>query len=129
MIFNHLKFDDEEFKPRFGTEADVISLRKTLLALNFEVEVHHDLRIKEIKNQLEKLSAEDHRDADCVLVAVLTHGEEGRLIDVEGTDYSQEELWKPFLEDVPIKVSLVGKPKIFLIQACRGSQVACKQTK
>ena len=56
----------------------------------------------------------DHRDCDCVAVAILTHGDEGGL--VYGTDGS-----------VPLKHltsyfksedshSLVGKPKLFFIQ-------------
>ena len=122
IIFNHTKFEDSSLSEREGTKVDKTRLSRTLEeALKFEVEIYEDLRISEMKKILKNLSLEDHRDADCLFVALFTHGtDNGRLYDAEGTDYSQDELWKPFLND---ESSLSGKPKIFVIQACRGEKV------
>ena len=122
IIFNHTKFEDSSLSEREGTKVDKTRLSATLEeVLKFEVEIYEDLRISEMKKILKNLSLEDHRDADCLFVALFTHGtDNGRLYDAEGTDYSQDELWKSFLNE---DSSLSGKPKIFVIQACRGEKV------
>ena len=122
VIFNHTKFEDSSLSEREGTKVDKTRLSSSLeQVLKFEVEIYEDLRISEMKKILKNLSLEDHRDADCLFVALFTHGtDNGRLYDAEGTDYSQDELWKPFLDE---DSSLSGKPKIFVIQACRGEKV------
>ncbi len=53
----------------------------------------------------------DHRNSDCIVVIVLSHGETGRLEARDGT-YDVNEIWEPFLHSK----SLVGKPKLFFIQ-------------
>lgn len=59
------------------------------------------------------VSAEDHSDYDCLVVAILTHGEEG-LLFASDSAYKHEQVFDNFRGDkCP---SLVGKPKIFFIQ-------------
>ena len=125
IIFNHYKFEDRNLSKRKGTDNDAKRLTGTLENLKFVVEVKEDLRVGQIRKVLTEAIKEDHSDSDCFLVAVMTHGgRNGCLYDVEGTSYSQEELWKPFLEEDPDTVTpLSGKPKIFIIQACRGDEV------
>lgn len=53
----------------------------------------------------------DHRDNDCIVVIVLSHGETGRLEARDGT-YDVNEIWEPFLSSQ----TLIGKPKLFFIQ-------------
>ena len=68
---------------------------------------------------LSKIAQEDHSDADCFVCVVLSHGEEGVIF---GTDKELEikEMANYFKGDrCP---GLIGKPKIFIIQACRGYQ-------
>lgn len=63
------------------------------------------------------MAEEDHSDADCIAVIVLTHGEENGLLVPRDSSifYSVDILWKPFTADkCP---TLAGKPKLFFIQA------------
>ena len=60
------------------------------------------------------VAAEDHSDADCLLVTVLTHGVTSKSLYAQDSDYSVEGLWLPFNADKCL--SLAGKPKIFIIQ-------------
>ena len=57
------------------------------------------------------VARENHKDRDCLFVAMLSHGDEEGIY---GVDYpiGYEELMAPFKECK----SLVGKPKIFLVQ-------------
>jgi len=60
------------------------------------------------------VAAEDHSDADCLLVTVLTHGTTSNLLAAYDFHYDVWKLWLPFTADkCP---SLAGKPKIFIIQ-------------
>ncbi|KAG8222201.1 hypothetical protein J437_LFUL001293 [Ladona fulva] len=61
----------------------------------------------------------DHTNHDCLLVAIMTHGEENGFLYAKDNKYNAEEVWDCFKA---VK-SLAGKPKIFLFQACRGSKM------
>ncbi|KAG8252611.1 Caspase-7 [Homalodisca vitripennis] len=68
-----------------------------------------------------KVAELDHSDCDCVLVAVLSHGMGTSYILARDYPYPVDMLWSPFTPDrCP---TLAGKPKIFLIQACRGEKL------
>lgn len=55
----------------------------------------------------------DHRNHDCIIITVLSHGDTGRLEAKDGT-YDVNEIWEPFLNCT----TLIGKPKLFFIQVC-----------
>ena len=58
--------------------------------------VYNDLPFKEMERVLEQASAEtDHSDADCILIAVLSHGELGILYATDHA-YQPDRLWAPF---------------------------------
>jgi caspase 7 len=62
----------------------------------------------------------DHTDNDCLVIVVMTHGEPGKLY-AKDDDYHLSELWEPFVGDnCP---SLIGKPKLVFLQACRGDKM------
>lgn len=69
-------------------------------------------------NALEELRRKDHTQADCVVCCVLTHGYEGGLYGVDGGKVLLRELME--LLDGHNCPSLIQKPKLFFIQACRG---------
>jgi len=120
-IFNHMNFDPRlQLRPRNGTNCDRDNLRIILRQLDFEVEVHDDLPFKEIERILESASMEDHSDADCILVTVLSHGELG-ILYANDQPYKPDRLWTHFSADKCR--TLAGKPKMFLIQACQGDQL------
>lgn len=121
IIFNHKNFVPQlGLSERKGTERDKEKLCVVLEQLNFEVLVYDDLNFKDVERTLESISAEtDHNNADCILVVVLTHGEEG-ILYAKDYPYKTDKIWEPFNElRCP---SLAGKPKLFFIQACRGDQ-------
>ncbi|XP_021370054.1 uncharacterized protein LOC110461055 isoform X2 [Mizuhopecten yessoensis] len=108
--------------PRRGTNIDRDNLHNLLTQLHFNVTVYNDsdkLTADDIGKKLQHfVSLEDHVQADCCVVCLLSHGEEGYLF---GTDGAKLELDKIFsLFDNNSCTSLIGKPKIFFIQACRG---------
>ena len=66
------------------------------------------------------LDEENHRDSNCLVLTVICHGTEDEwLMDVNKT-----RAWH--IEDLISRLSSVntlqGKPKVIIIQACRGSK-------
>lgn len=62
------------------------------------------------------MAKEDHSDADCLVVLVMTHGRSGELHAYD-VIYKEKRLWEAFAGDkCP---SLLGKPKLFFIQVNR----------
>lgn len=66
------------------------------------------------------VAQEDHSDADCLLICVLSHGADGYTY-AKDIHYNQEDIWNAFsAENCP---TLVGKPKLFFMQGCRGEEL------
>lgn len=59
-----------------------------------------------------------HRQGDSSFVCLLSHGEEGFIFGTDGRKLQLDSVFKLF--DNSNCPTLVGKPKIFVIQACRG---------
>uniref|UniRef100_A0A3B3HXJ7 Caspase-6 n=1 Tax=Oryzias latipes TaxID=8090 RepID=A0A3B3HXJ7_ORYLA len=62
---------------------------------------------------------EDHSDADCFLLVFLSHGENNCVYTYDGMINIQDITAAFRGDNCP---SLVGKPKIFIFQACRGNK-------
>lgn len=59
------------------------------------------------------VASEDHTESDCILIALMTHGDDG-ILYAKDQQYKPEKLWSYFTSDqCP---TLAGKPKIFFIQ-------------
>ncbi|XP_019639398.1 PREDICTED: caspase-3-like [Branchiostoma belcheri] len=121
VVINNRDFDKKtKQKVRKGTDIDADSLFKQLSGLGFEMQMNDNLTCKEMKKVLKEAAAADHSDTDCILVALLSHGEEKTVYGTDGTlDIAD---LAAYFNGVNCK-SLVGKPKIFIIQACQGSKL------
>lgn len=117
LIFNNVYFD--KMTIRKGSDKDCDDLTRALGNLDFEVRIHKDPSLQTISNILRETAAEDHTDADCLIVAVMSHGESTLLYSADSF-YPVDMLWTNFTADKC--VTLAGKPKLFFIQACRGNQ-------
>lgn len=117
--FKHLRY-------RSGSKRDSSMLKTTLSELGFYVKVLSNANSAEIKNVLLTEAAKDHSDADCFLCIFLSHGDDGIVYGSDG-DYDEKDTQIPLQELFDLFrgdrcPSLVGKPKIFIVQACRGSK-------
>ncbi|XP_014262320.1 caspase-1-like isoform X2 [Cimex lectularius] len=120
IIFNNENFKNSTMQPRKGSDIDVSKLNEMLNILGFQVTIHDDLGYNEIQSEIDKLVEQDFSQCDCLLVAVLTHGRINNYLHSKDHLYPVDMIWKPFSSDnCP---TLAGKPKIFLIQACKGDQ-------
>ncbi|XP_066137113.1 caspase-8 [Saccopteryx bilineata] len=105
-------------KDRSGTDLDADALRKTFSELHFEVVHYKDRTAQEICEILKDYQRKDHHDKDCFICCILSHGDKGTIYGSDGQEILIYELTSYF---TGLKcLSLVGKPKIFFIQACQG---------
>lgn len=120
LIFNHENFENQTLKARAGTNVDAENLAKELRNLRFQVTIYRDFRLKEMHSKIEEMAAMDHSQNDCILIAILSHGELG-YIYAKDIQYKLDNIWSPFVANrCP---TLAGKPKLFFIQACQGDQL------
>ncbi|XP_055852221.1 caspase-1 [Episyrphus balteatus] len=118
LIFNHKEIRNQE--PRKGTERDRDRVKSMLKQYGFDVRTFDDLTFEKLNGQLKDVAREDHSKNDCLVVVVMSHGVEGKVYAKDMT-YPVERLWTPFLGENC--KSLINKPKLFFIQACRGNQL------
>lgn len=90
-----------------------------LLTLKLEVKSYKDLTFREIKDILQETANLDHSDNECLAVVVLSRGGKEEICAKNKT-YPVACLWENFLGD-DCK-SLIGKPKLFFIQASSRSE-------
>lgn len=105
---------------REGTDADAAALQQLFTYFGFYTSRYNNLTGNQMRRLFKDIAAKDHIQFDCLLVAVLTHGTKGKLYGTDGKLVPVEEITELFSGNkCP---SLTGKPKIFLLQACRGER-------
>ena len=119
LIINNKHFHPKcGMNMRKGTDVDAANLQQAFKFLGFLATVLHDQGTNDMEDNLRKLARYDHSNYDCVVVCILTHGVEGKLYGSDGNLIEVQRLIRLFNGDqAPY---LVGKPKLFFIQACRG---------
>jgi hypothetical protein len=129
LIINNQNYYDEkgkeiEEKRRSGSDLDAFRLRNLFEKLSFRVDSYTDLREREMRDIVKKFASEcecrgdnndNDNDIDCCCVIILSHGSENNIICVDNKTLSIDRDILDLFDDV-----LVGKPKLFIIQSCRG---------
>ncbi|XP_051940476.1 caspase-6-like isoform X2 [Hippocampus zosterae] len=120
LIFNQERFFWRlGMNDRHGTNNDRYNLEIRLKALNFDVKVYDNYKNEEVLEIIHKAAKDNHSDADCFVLIFLSHGEDEHVYTYDGK-ISIQHITSLFKGDKC--QSLVGKPKIFVLQACRGDK-------
>ncbi|KAF4090651.1 hypothetical protein AMELA_G00054600 [Ameiurus melas] len=117
LIFNQENFHN--LMKRRGTNKDRDNLTERFQDLGFDVNCHNDKSKAEVLKEIRKAAEAHHADVDCFVCIFLTHGEEGQ-INAFDDKIKIKEITDLFRGDQC--KSLVGKPKIFIFQACAGDK-------
>ena len=128
MIPKHCAFgiaviiNNEEFKAplatRSGATIDAYNLSNLFNNLGFDTQCHDNKTHTEMRHILNDVAGMDHNNYDCLMVAILTHGDYGDVLYGTSGRITIQEVIETFSgKRCP---TLIGKPKIFIIQACRG---------
>ncbi|KAK2890816.1 hypothetical protein Q8A67_013459 [Cirrhinus molitorella] len=103
---------------RNGTDRDAENAKETFSKLGFKIKTSHDQTVSQMRDVLTKASQEDHSHSAMFVCVLLSHGDDGVIFGTDGC-IELKELFKLFRGDCC--KSLVGKPKLFFIQACQGT--------
>ncbi|XP_067229988.1 caspase-8 isoform X2 [Chanodichthys erythropterus] len=119
LIINNYNFEEmTPFLNRKGTEKDKDALSRLFQRMHFIVEVLNDLTASDIQDVIKNFATKDHTRMGAFVCCVLSHGEKGAVLGVDGKPVEIHELTLPFAECH----TLASKPKLFFIQACQGRE-------
>ncbi|KAK2847303.1 hypothetical protein Q5P01_010302 [Channa striata] len=119
-VFTNKKFN------RSGAERDEVNMEKQLSALGYEVVKHENLTAEGMDNALVKFSKHPKlKETDSVFVVIMSHGKLGAVLGVNWTHGDKNP------DEFPVNniythlgsqkcPALLNKPKVIIIQACRG---------
>ncbi|CAG0901557.1 unnamed protein product [Darwinula stevensoni] len=110
LVFYHEDFDvNLDLPRRDGVENDVENLRRVFRDRGFLVKAYKDLKFEIIKRVLnETARSQDLKDHDCLIVCLLSHGQDGGHLFANNVRFDEEELWRPFYE-INAKLSLINQ--------------------
>ncbi|KAK3586315.1 hypothetical protein CHS0354_019975 [Potamilus streckersoni] len=128
LIINNRNFWTLSCRP--GTEHDGKKLGEMFVSLGFLVDEKNDLTALEISQNLENLSKYPQlATVDSLVVVILSHGKENdTVLGVDGSVLTYNKITEPFnSKNCPV---LHNKPKLFIINACRGDaeDIGCLST-
>jgi len=112
--------EQERLDVRLGSNEDVAALEKLFEALDFKVKTERNKGGQEILNLLRDISQYDHKDYDCFVLWLMSHGQDGQFYGADGKTVFIESVRDIFSSKKCL--TLKGKPKIIFIQACRGQE-------
>ncbi|CAL8349678.1 unnamed protein product [Arctogadus glacialis] len=124
LLITNVHFDKE--KDRDGAEKDEEDISKLLISLGYNVEQHRDLSGAEMDEAVERFSKDPRLAAtDSVFVVIMSHGVKGDILGVhhcEGVPdkFPIDNIYKHL--DSARCPKLLNKPKVIIIQACRGDK-------
>ena len=120
LIIEIEQYDQDVQTKRHGSHVDVANLTKLFKELHFKTTHKQNLSIIDFKKALKDLANHPENDhADMMILVVLSHGREGQIITSDGRGVDTEEIYAQFNNvNCP---KLKGKPKFFIVQACRGT--------
>ncbi|NWY48524.1 CASP8 protein, partial [Sylvia atricapilla] len=118
LILNNYIFKNP-CQNREGTLQDGEAVKRVFTWLQFETVEYMNLEGKTMYDTVKEYSKKDHRNMDCFVCFIFSHGEKDKIKGVDDECVNIEALVSCFTgTNCP---SLAGKPKVFFIQACQGS--------
>lgn len=120
VIINNVNFHDKAFN-RVGAEHDEKMLEDLFKKeLGFDVDIRKDLPRDEMWKVAKDVASQDHSKFDAFVFVIMSHGgNNDALGGVDGRPLNIEDVMMEFKAiHCP---SLQNKPKVFLIQCCRGT--------
>ena len=103
---------------REGSSVDEHNLRITWEYLGYKVQVLKNLKASDFTHELMQVALLNHENYDSFVCCILTHGKLGSIYGTDGELVNFNDIVKLFQGN--FCPSLVNKPKLFFVQACRG---------
>eukprot|EP00092_Neocalanus_flemingeri_P007155 GFUD01007730.1.p1 GENE.GFUD01007730.1~~GFUD01007730.1.p1 ORF type:complete len:382 (+),score=76.81 GFUD01007730.1:41-1186(+) len=125
LIINNEKFSQRDIYPnRKGSSVDIENLDNLFSQLGFLVDKCENMKRNEtFKKLIDFSEMKDHIDADMAVICISSHGSEnGKVISADCLEIDLEtDILRRFNNQYC--PNLKGKPKFFMVQACRGDEL------
>lgn len=125
LLITNIHFADARLN-RKGAETDEQNMEKLLTNLGYNVVKYTNLTKQQMDNALKEFSKHPKlKETDSVFVVIMSHGKLGALIGVNDHEGQPDEF---LIDDIYKHLgsekcpALMDKPKVIIIQACRGTQ-------
>lgn len=121
LIINNVDFEADIFPQRKGSDEDARRFDVIFDQLGFKVVMRRNLTADQMKAAFGELAKTCEKSHDALFVFILSHGSEHGIFGTDGIEVCLEsEILSNF--DNRNCEAMVGKPKVFVLQACRGSK-------
>lgn len=128
LIINNIDFIGNPSASRTGAEKDTENLTQLFEALHFKVTSYHNVKKSTVFKHIE-LFLDQFTIEDCCIVVIMSHGSEGYFLTSDAASSNSPNknrvwIWKELLPRFNNRhcPKLRHKPKIFIIQSCRGDE-------
>ena len=119
LIINNIKFHDPHHH-RHGTEDEREAWQSTFRLLGFEVSYIENLTASKMLEVFDLYRQKVKANHNAFVGVVLSHGRPGSILGIDDIGCSVDEIVEKFNNEQCR--SLIGKPKMFFFQACRGDK-------
>ena len=127
LLITNINF--KYMNPRNGAQRDEDNMKKLLgdKGLGYNVVSYRDLTATDIENKVKAFSQrEEHKTADSTVVVIMSRGERGGIFGIHHSIHNKD-VFKTdrifeHLNTANCK-ALMDKPKVVIIQACRGGKI------
>ncbi|XP_048375503.1 caspase-1-like [Sphaerodactylus townsendi] len=124
LIICNIDFECACFSKRDGAEVDLAGMERLLTGLGYTVEPHTNLCSKGMADRLRAFAAKkEHKTSDSTFVVLMSHGLRAGLCGVKSQGENSDILTHDTIYSILNNKncpSLRDKPKVIIIQACRG---------
>ncbi|XP_049325106.1 caspase a-like [Astyanax mexicanus] len=121
LMINNVEFDSGD--KRFGAEIDEKNMEKLLKALGYDVVKYNDLSATEMDEAIKSFAGRsEHAESDSTFVVIMSHGQRDKIFGIgqqNPDDFLHVDKIFTHLNTANCP-ALLNKPKVILIQACRG---------
>lgn len=121
LIINNIDFDSDIFPQRKGSDIDAMRFDDVFKQLGFTTFLHRNQTADQMKSLCKEIASHCEKKHNALFVILLSHGSETGIYGTDGIEVDLHDIIT-FFDNKHCK-AMVGKPKVFVIQACRGRQV------
>ncbi|XP_049293389.1 caspase-3-like [Anopheles funestus] len=118
LVFHHYKFEKSQHN-RDGSLKDMEKIKKILQNYRCDsLDINENYTLRKVQKKMEEISNQDFTKYSCLIVFIMSHGGVNDTIMAhDGYMYS---FHTDIVEHCTSNRTLNDKPKIFVLQACRG---------
>lgn len=120
LIVNNIDFEAEIFPTRKGSDEDARRFDDIFSQLGFTVIMRRNRTADQMKDLFKEVASKCKCEHDALFVIILSHGSEHGIYGTDGMEVHLEDEIISCFDNRNCK-TMIGKPKVFVIQACRGA--------